>query len=232
MPLTDLEAEELGDRRPHLSEPADFDAFCRRTLAGARSHDASITAERVSAQHPLSTVEADDGRLPTPDPSPVAAGIALGGGSGGRSRPGRWSGARRRPSRQRPSRRGPRGGGHAGRPVPVPPPPRCRDLLRRPVPGDRHGSRRRSPHREQPAFATLDHFDGVHFARRAPTPTPFGVGLTDPAWPPSTVCAAFNQSAGRDRSTTVWPFGDHGGDGSPPPVQPARLRGRGLAHEL
>ncbi|MFB6811046.1 acetylxylan esterase [Streptomyces sp. NPDC056387] len=93
--------------------------------------------------------------------------------------------------------------------------------------------RRHSRHRMEPAFATLDHFDGAHFTRRAATPTLFGVGLTDPACPPSMVCVAFDQYAGRDRSTTVWPFGDHGGYGSPPPLQPARLRGgRGPARDL
>ncbi|NXY95044.1 hypothetical protein HYE82_11670 [Streptomyces sp. BR123] len=39
--------------------------------------------------------------------------------------------------------------------------------------------------------------------------------------------------AGRsDRSMTVWPFGEHGGCGSDPPVQPPWLRERRLAPEL
>ncbi|MFD0352202.1 acetylxylan esterase [Streptomyces sp. NPDC127110] len=93
--------------------------------------------------------------------------------------------------------------------------------------------RRHSRRRVEPAFATPDHFDGVHFARRATAPTLFSVGLRDPVCPPSTVYAAFNQYAGEDRSMTVWPFGDHGGGcGSNPPVQPAWLRERGPAPEL
>ncbi|KPI02788.1 Acetyl xylan esterase [Actinobacteria bacterium OV450] len=275
MPLTDLEAEELGDHRPHSSEPDGFGAFWRRTLAGARSPDASIKAERVTAQHPLSTVGADDvhlrgwngepvaawlprprdtaGRLPvvvtskgyggvedcppttcsgppqaTPAPSvgggrsrPRAAALAAGASQGGGlALPGG------------PSRRGPRGGGHAGRHVPVPLAPRCRDLRRRSVPGHRHAP---APAQPPPHGAGVRHPRPLRrrpLTRRAPTPTLFGVGLTDPACPPSMVCAAFNQCAGRDRSTTVWPFGDHGDYGFPPPVQPARLRGRGLARDL
>ncbi len=83
------------------------------------------------------------------------------------------------------------------------------------------------------AFAALDHFDGVHFARRATVPTLFSVGLMDPVCPPSTVYAAFNHYAGEDRTMTVWPFGDHGGGhGSNPPVQLAWLRERDLAPAL
>lgn len=98
---------------------------------------------------------------------------------------------------------------------------------------------RRSPstcagtHRVEPAFDTLDYFDGVHFARRATAPTLFSVALMDPVCPPSTVYAAFNRYAGADRTMTVWPFGDHGGGlGSNPPVQLDWLRERGLAPEL
>ncbi|MEU4353284.1 acetylxylan esterase [Streptomyces virginiae] len=87
--------------------------------------------------------------------------------------------------------------------------------------------RRHSRHRVEPAFTTLDHFDGVRFARRATAPALFSVGLMDPVCPPSTVYAAFHHYAGEDRSMTVWPFGDHGGGcGSNPPVQLARLRAR------
>ncbi|MFF1341705.1 acetylxylan esterase [Streptomyces sp. NPDC058290] len=90
-----------------------------------------------------------------------------------------------------------------------------------------------SRHRVEPAFDTLDYFDGVHFARRATAPTLFSVALMDPVCPPSTVYAAFNRYAGQDRTMTVWPFGDHGGGlGSNPPVQLDWLRERGLAPEL
>ncbi|MFJ6793119.1 acetylxylan esterase [Streptomyces sp. NPDC091268] len=92
--------------------------------------------------------------------------------------------------------------------------------------------RRHSPHRVDTAFATLDHFDGVHFARRATVPALFGVALMDPVCPPSTVYAAYNRYAGEDRTMTVWPFGDHGGGyGSNPPLQLAWLSERGLAPE-
>ncbi|KUO16473.1 acetylxylan esterase [Streptomyces dysideae] len=89
-----------------------------------------------------------------------------------------------------------------------------------------------SPQRVEQAFATLAHFDGVHFAQRATAPTLFSVGLMDPICPPSTVYAAFNHYAGEDRTMTVWPFADHGGGcGFNPPVQLAWLRERGLGPE-
>ncbi|MEU7297613.1 acetylxylan esterase [Streptomyces exfoliatus] len=90
-----------------------------------------------------------------------------------------------------------------------------------------------SRHRVEPAFTTLDYFDGVHFAQRATAPALFSVGLMDPVCPPSTVYAAFNHYAGEDRTMTVWPFADHGGGyGSNPPVQLDWLHERGLGTEL
>ncbi|MFI1335329.1 acetylxylan esterase [Streptomyces sp. NPDC020845] len=87
-----------------------------------------------------------------------------------------------------------------------------------------------SPHRVETTFATLDYFDGVHFARRATAPALFSVGLMDPVCPPSTVYAAFNHYAGADRTMTVWPFADHGGGfGRNTAVQLKWLRQRGLA---
>ncbi|MEU1130367.1 acetylxylan esterase [Streptomyces sp. NPDC005900] len=71
--------------------------------------------------------------------------------------------------------------------------------------------RRHSPHIVEETFATLDHFDGVHFATRATAPALFSVALMDPICPPATVYAAFNHYAGQDRTMSVWPFGDHGG---------------------
>jgi cephalosporin-C deacetylase len=59
-------------------------------------------------------------------------------------------------------------------------------------------------------FATLDYFDGVHFATRAAAPALFSVGLMDPICPPSTVYAAYNRYAG-EKDITVWHYGDHGG---------------------
>ncbi len=61
------------------------------------------------------------------------------------------------------------------------------------------------------AFATLAHFDGVHFAARATAPALFSVGLMDPVCPPSTVYAAYNTYAGTDKQMRVWEYGDHGG---------------------
>ena len=86
-----------------------------------------------------------------------------------------------------------------------------------------------SRHRVESALATLDYFDGVHFAQRATAPALFSVGLMDPVCPPSTVYAAFNHYAGEDRTMTVWPFGDHGGGyGSTPPAQLEWLDALGL----
>ncbi|PBC70355.1 cephalosporin-C deacetylase [Streptomyces sp. TLI_235] len=86
-----------------------------------------------------------------------------------------------------------------------------------------------SRQRVQPTFATLEYFDGVHFASRATAPALFSVGLMDPVCPPRTVYAAFNRYAGEDRTMTVWPFADHGGGcGSNPPTQLAWLHQRGL----
>ncbi|QGZ52474.1 prolyl oligopeptidase family serine peptidase [Streptomyces sp. QHH-9511] len=86
--------------------------------------------------------------------------------------------------------------------------------------------------RVEPTFATLDYFDGVHFAQRAIVPALFSVGLMDPVCPPSTVYAAYNHYRGQDRTMVVWPFGDHGGGyGSNPPVQLTWLRERGLTPE-
>ncbi|MFD7337498.1 acetylxylan esterase [Streptomyces violascens] len=90
-----------------------------------------------------------------------------------------------------------------------------------------------SRHRVEPAFDTLDYFDGVNFAQRATAPALFSVGLMDPVCPPSTVYAAFNRYAGENRTMTVWPFADHGGGcGSNPPAQLSWLLDLGLGPEL
>lgn len=86
-----------------------------------------------------------------------------------------------------------------------------------------------SRHRVEPTFATLAHFDGVHFSQRATAPALFSVGLMDPICPPSTVYAAFNHYAGEDRTMSVWPFADHGGGhGSNSVAQLEWLHKRGL----
>ncbi|MFI6103302.1 acetylxylan esterase [Streptomyces sp. NPDC051310] len=89
--------------------------------------------------------------------------------------------------------------------------------------------RHHTPDAPDRVFATLGHFDGVHFARRATAPALFSAGLMDPVCPPSTVHAAFQQYAG-DKQITEWPFADHaGGKGANAVVQLRWLRGRGLA---
>ncbi|OEV12734.1 acetylxylan esterase [Streptomyces nanshensis] len=61
-------------------------------------------------------------------------------------------------------------------------------------------------------FATLAHFDGLHFARRAASvPALFSVALMDPVCPPSSGFAAYNHYAHADKDVAVWQFGDHGG---------------------
>ncbi|UUU37855.1 acetylxylan esterase [Streptomyces sp. NBC_00162] len=327
MPLTDLGADELVRYRPELSDPTGFDAFWRRTLAEARSHDGAIKVERVTAQHLLHTVEVDDVRFPGWDGEPVAAWLlcprnAAGplpvvitymGYGGGRGLPTDhlfWSAAgyaqfvvdSRGQGHDTPdrgvgdgtqwvegfmtrgidspdnyyyrrlitdcvravdavaelpgldSRRIVVAGGSQGGGLALAVAGLAGDRVAAAMPDVpflchfRHAAaicadgpyqeiakylRWHSRHRVEPAFATLDHFDGVHFARRATAPTVFSVGLMDPVCPPSTVYAAFNHYAGEDRTMTVWPFGDHGGGcGSNPPVQLAWLRERGLAPEL
>lgn len=78
-------------------------------------------------------------------------------------------------------------------------------------------------------FATLNYFDGVHFASRACAPALFSVGLMDPICPPSTVYTAYHHYAG-PREMTVWEFADHGGGySSAPVVQLSWLYKQGLA---
>lgn len=66
---------------------------------------------------------------------------------------------------------------------------------------------------EERALATLDHFDGVHLARRAECPTLFSVALLDTTCPPSTVFGAYAEWGG-EKQIEVYPFNDHeGGEG-------------------
>jgi cephalosporin-C deacetylase len=62
-------------------------------------------------------------------------------------------------------------------------------------------------------LATLSHFDGVAFARRARIPALFSVGLMDTVCPPSTVYAAYNAYAG-PKEIAVYHENDHEGGGS------------------
>jgi cephalosporin-C deacetylase len=89
--------------------------------------------------------------------------------------------------------------------------------------------RSHSRERVNTVFATLNYFDGLHFAERAVAPALFSVGLMDPVCPPSTVFAAYHRYAG-PRQMTVWQFADHGGGyGSAPSVQLTWLREQVLA---
>ncbi|MFF8280098.1 acetylxylan esterase [Streptomyces lateritius] len=118
----------------------------------------------------------------------------------------------------------------------------CRGLGRAdPYPEITKYPHRHSHHRLEAAFATLDCFDGVHFAPRATVPAPFSVGLRAPACLPSTGYAAHSHDAGQDRTMTVWPFADRDGGcgfgfgfgrGSNPPTRLAWPHRRGLAPEL
>jgi cephalosporin-C deacetylase len=79
------------------------------------------------------------------------------------------------------------------------------------------------------AFATLAHFDGVHFAPRATAPALFSVGLMDPICPASTVYAAYHRYAG-ERDIRIWRYADHGGGYGATPIEQLRwLRDHGLA---
>ncbi|WP_157996940.1 acetylxylan esterase, partial [Streptomyces otsuchiensis] len=78
-------------------------------------------------------------------------------------------------------------------------------------------------------FATLDYFDGLHFAPRAAAPALFSVGLMDPVCPPSTVFAAYHRYGGA-AEIAVWPFGEHtGGRAAQRERQLEWLAGQGLA---
>lgn len=73
---------------------------------------------------------------------------------------------------------------------------------------------------EAAVLATLNHFDGVHFAGRATAPALFSVGLMDTICPPSTVYAAFNAYAGA-KEMVRYTYNDHEGGG---PFQEVRQR--------
>ena len=73
---------------------------------------------------------------------------------------------------------------------------------------------------EAAVLATLNHFDGVHFAARATAPALFSVGLMDTICPPSTVYAAFNAYAAA-KEMVSYTYNDHEGGG---PFQEERQR--------
>ncbi len=60
---------------------------------------------------------------------------------------------------------------------------------------------------------TLNHFDGVHLARRASCPTLFSVALLDTTCPPSTVYAAYAEWSGV-KDMVVYDYNNHEGGGA------------------
>jgi cephalosporin-C deacetylase len=75
----------------------------------------------------------------------------------------------------------------------------------------RHCAAHRQPVAD--VFATLNYFDGMHFAARARAPALFSAALADRVCPPSTVYAAYNHYAG-PKQMINWEFNDHEGGGS------------------
>lgn len=73
---------------------------------------------------------------------------------------------------------------------------------------------------EAQVFATLNYFDGVHFAGLATAPALFSVAVMDTICPPSTVYAAYNAYAG-PKEMVRYTFNDHEGGG---PFQMERQR--------
>ena len=71
----------------------------------------------------------------------------------------------------------------------------------------------RHPDQAAAALATLRYFDGRSFAARAHAPATFSLALRDQVCPPSTVLAAFNAYAGRDKELLVHPHNGHEGGG-------------------
>jgi cephalosporin-C deacetylase len=57
-------------------------------------------------------------------------------------------------------------------------------------------------------FRTLDHFDGVGFARRAQAPAHFSTGLADDVCPPSTTFGAYHAYRG-PKTIRAWEFNGH-----------------------
>ncbi|MFF1920605.1 acetylxylan esterase [Streptomyces sp. NPDC058221] len=62
-------------------------------------------------------------------------------------------------------------------------------------------------------LSTLSYFDGVHFAARGRAPALFSTALEDRTCPPSTVFAAFNAWAHKEKRIEVYDFNDHEGGG-------------------
>jgi cephalosporin-C deacetylase len=92
--------------------------------------------------------------------------------------------------------------------------------------------RRHSPDKAEQTFATLNYFDGMHFAARATGPALFSVALMDTVCPPSTGFAVYHQYKGAGEMR-AWGYGDHGGGYSAHHrEQLLWLRGLGLGGEV
>ncbi len=66
---------------------------------------------------------------------------------------------------------------------------------------------------EDSVFGTLSYFDGVVFAKRSRCPALFSVALMDQVCPPSTVYAAYNHYAGKQKNIEVYRYNGHEGGG-------------------
>ena len=60
----------------------------------------------------------------------------------------------------------------------------------------------------------VDGFVGVCFGQRARAAGLFSVGLMDTICPPSTIFAAYNAFAGKDKTINEYGFNDHEGGGA------------------
>jgi cephalosporin-C deacetylase len=67
--------------------------------------------------------------------------------------------------------------------------------------------------RREQVFETLRYFDGVCFARQSQAEALFSVALMDDVCPPSTVYAAYNAFAGKNKTIIDYEFNNHEGGG-------------------
>jgi cephalosporin-C deacetylase len=63
-------------------------------------------------------------------------------------------------------------------------------------------------------FHTLSYFDGMNFAPRIQAAALFSTGLMDMVCPPSTVFAAYNYLASRQKEIVVYSYNEHEGGAS------------------
>jgi len=72
-------------------------------------------------------------------------------------------------------------------------------------------------------FNTLSYFDGVNLAVRAKAKALFCTGLMDQVCPPSTVFAAYNHWAGKEKDIKVYPYNGHEGGQSYQTIEKIKL---------